>query len=65
MSIKTIEVKNIEGLTLTLFVNHIVAVINRNDFPEYNHRTAIITTVETVIIKTNTEYGEILKLIDS
>ncbi|MGO4822601.1 MULTISPECIES: hypothetical protein [unclassified Flavobacterium] len=65
MSLKTIEVKNTDGLTLTIFVNHIVAVINRNDFSEYNHRTAIITTVEKVLIKTNVEYGEIIKLINS
>jgi hypothetical protein len=64
MSNKTIEVKSVEGLTLTIFVNHIVAVINRNDFSEYNHRTAIITTVDKLLIKTNTEYGEIIKLIN-
>ena len=61
---KTIEVKNIEGLTITIFVNHIVAIINRNDFSEYNHRTAIVTTIDKLLIKTNTEYGEIIKLVN-
>jgi hypothetical protein len=64
MSNKAIEVKNTDGLTVTIFVNHIVAVINRNDFSEYNHRTAIVTTLDKLLIKTNIEYGEIIKLIN-